>query len=47
MQLRIKSRITKISEVAFMNWLALDTWGQPSVQDMLDFSVALLAKTRG
>jgi hypothetical protein len=45
-QLRIKSRLTKISEVAFMNWLALDTWGQPSARDMLDFSVALLAKTR-
>lgn len=46
-QLRIKTRITKISEVAFMNWLAVDTWGQPTAQDMLDFSVALLAKTRG
>ncbi|MDZ5456921.1 replication initiation protein [Azohydromonas lata] len=46
-QLRIKSRITKISEVAFMNWLAQDTWGQPSAQDMLNFSVALLAKVRG
>ncbi|WP_169517200.1 replication initiation protein [Azohydromonas australica] len=45
-QLCIKTRITKISEIAFMNWLARDTWGEPSAQDMLDFSVKLLAKAR-
>lgn len=43
-RLRVKSRLTKIAETAFMNWLARDTWGDPSDKDMLDFSVKLLAQ---
>lgn len=46
-RLRIKSRMTKIAEIAFLNWVALDTWGKASDRDMLDFSVSLLTKQGG
>lgn len=43
-RLRVKSRLTKLAEAAFMNWLARDTWGEPSAEDKLKFSVELLTK---
>lgn len=43
-RLRVKSRLTKLAEAAFMNWLAKDTWGEASAEDKLKFSVELLAK---
>ena len=46
-KLRVKSRPTKIAEIAFLNWVSLNTWGEPSDKDILQFSVSLLAKQGG
>lgn len=43
-KLRVKSRLTKIAEVAFMTWLARETWGEPVAEDLLNFSATLLAQ---
>lgn len=42
--LRIKpgKKATKASEVAFSNWLAVDTWGQPTTDDLLQLAVSVI-----
>jgi hypothetical protein len=43
-QLRVipGKKLTKAAEVAFASWLAIDTWGQPSTDDLLRFAVSLI-----
>lgn len=41
--LKIKKRITKVSEASFQRWLVMDTWGEPSPQVLLDFAQQMLA----
>jgi hypothetical protein len=45
-RLRVKSRITKIAEVALMTWLARQTWGEVTADDLLNFSEKLLAESQ-
>lgn len=40
--LKVKTKATKASKVAFFQWLAIDTWGQPTQEDLLNFATALL-----
>lgn len=42
-QFKVKSRLTKAAEVAFMDWLARETWGEPTAEELLSFSAKLLA----
>jgi hypothetical protein len=44
---RVKARLTKGSEVAFLNWLALQQWGEPSLEDIVKFSEELLSGQGG
>lgn len=37
------SRITKGAQTAFFGWLALDTWGKPTTEQLLEFAQTLLA----
>ena len=37
-----KKRASKASEVAFSRWLARDTWGEPTANDLLEFAQKLL-----
>ncbi len=41
--LRLKKKPTKAAETAFRRWLVMDTWGEPSAQDLLEFAGRMLA----
>lgn len=43
----VKARLTKGAEVAFLNWLALQQWGEPSLEDIVKFSEELLSGQAG
>ena len=38
-------RPTKLAEAGFFQWLALDTWGEPSIDDLLEFVLATTAES--
>ncbi|WP_259372588.1 replication initiation protein [Methylibium petroleiphilum] len=45
--LQVKTKPTRAAEAAFSRWLAIDTWGEPSKEDLLEFAAQMLAaKTR-
>lgn len=39
-----KTRSTRASQTAFFRWLAVDTWGKPTTEQLLDFAQTLLSK---
>lgn len=43
-KLSIKSRITKAAEAVFFGWLAKETWGEATSEEMLKFAAQLLSK---
>lgn len=43
--LKLKSsRQTKLSQSAFLEWLAFETWGEPTTEDLLQFAAGMLAE---
>lgn len=42
-QLRIKKKATRLAQTAFYRWLALDTWGEPTSDELLTFAQGLLS----
>ena len=36
--LRLKSRVTKLAQTAFFQWLAMETWGEPTSDALLAFA---------
>jgi hypothetical protein len=44
--LRLKKRATKPAEVAFLRWLAQDTWGAPTSDELLHFAQEMLSKRK-
>ncbi len=43
-----KNKATKASQTAFFRWLAIDTWGQPTPTQLLQFAQELLnERSRG
>jgi len=45
--LLVKSRMTKVARIAFLQWLAIDTWGEPTADDLLAFAQSQLNKASG
>ena len=39
-----KNRSTRASQTAFYRWLAVDTWGKPTTEQLLEFAQAMLSK---
>ena len=37
-------RVSKASEIAFKRWLALDLWGEPGPEQLLEFAQSMLAR---
>lgn len=42
-QLRVKKKATRLAQTAFYEWLALDTWGEPTSDELLTFAQRLLS----
>lgn len=42
--LQLKKKVSKASEVAFRMWLARDTWGEPSAEDLVNFAQKILSE---
>ena len=45
--LRMKQRATKVAQTAFYRWLAIETWGEPSAETLLEFAQHVLTSNRG
>lgn len=45
--LRLKKKVTKLGQVAFFRWLAVETWGEPTTEELLDFAQRILAGRSG
>lgn len=41
--MRLGKKVGKASEAAFMRWLAVDLWGEPTSEQLLEFAETLLA----
>jgi hypothetical protein len=37
-------RVSKASEIAFKRWLAMDLWGEPGAEQLLEFAQSMLAR---
>lgn len=46
-QLQLGKKHNKASERAFYRWLAIETWGEPTTEQLLSFAAAQLAKSAG
>lgn len=45
--LRLKKRVTKLAQVGFFQWLATETWGQPTAEELLEFAQHMLLGRSG
>jgi Initiator Replication protein len=44
--LRLTKRTSKLAEVTFLKWLAAETWGDPSPDELLEFAQKLLSNQK-
>lgn len=45
--LRLGAKATKLSQSAFFRWLAQETWGEPSSEELLEFAQGMLTGRHG
>ena len=45
--LRLKKKVTKLGQVGFFQWLAMETWGEPTAEELLDFAQGMLTGRSG
>jgi hypothetical protein len=41
--LQLKKKTTRVAQVGFFNWLSIQTWGEPSAEELLAFAQELLS----
>lgn len=42
-QLKVKKKASRLTQTAFYRWLAIDTWGEPTLNELLTFAQRLLS----